>query len=192
MNIWWRSTFCRLLGSHMDSYYMRRALQSLTDAQKARLLTRPYVMTSPAEQRHGGASQAEAADQGRRREQRCPEQQRSEGDDCDPQRGGTQPPRGYVPAQYTSSASWAEAKSDSNMDEHHSAKRPRSENIPSQAEPGMISTVILPQPSAVASVQLTCSATPEVHACFSHMRGEAVYDGCKAYRNPRHGLSLLR
>ena len=37
INIWWRSAFDRQLGSHMDAYYLRRALQSLTETHKAQL-----------------------------------------------------------------------------------------------------------------------------------------------------------
>lgn len=39
INIWWRSAFDKQLGSHMDSYYLTRTLQSLTEKQKATLLS---------------------------------------------------------------------------------------------------------------------------------------------------------
>ena len=42
INIWWRSAFDRQLGSHMDAYYLRRALQSLTETHKAQLLKKPF------------------------------------------------------------------------------------------------------------------------------------------------------
>lgn len=40
VNIWWRSAFDKQLGSHMDAYYLTRTLQSLTEKQKATLLSR--------------------------------------------------------------------------------------------------------------------------------------------------------
>ena len=40
VNLWWRSAFDKQLGSHMDSYYLTRTLQSLTEKQKATLLSR--------------------------------------------------------------------------------------------------------------------------------------------------------
>lgn len=49
VNIWWRSAFDRLLGGHMDAYYLRRALQSLTEAHKAQLLKKPLSRASAAE-----------------------------------------------------------------------------------------------------------------------------------------------
>jgi len=56
INIWWRSAFDELLGSHMDSYYLRRALQSLTETRKAWLLKRPVSMNLPPQS--GGSSSA--------------------------------------------------------------------------------------------------------------------------------------
>lgn len=38
VNFWWRSPFDRLLGTHMDAYYLRRIAQSLTEARKGDLL----------------------------------------------------------------------------------------------------------------------------------------------------------
>ena len=38
VNFWWRSPFDRLLGTHMDAYYLRRIARSLTEARKADLL----------------------------------------------------------------------------------------------------------------------------------------------------------
>ena len=144
VNIWWRSTFCRLLGSHMDSYYLRRALQSLTDAQKARLLTRPQAMAAPAEPRHDSANFGGEAGLGSMQEHRCTEQQRCERDRRRSQQGETQPVRGGVPAQHASSADWAGTAGNSGLDEHRSAKRQRSEACCDGVETGTASVTLLP------------------------------------------------
>ena len=49
VNIWWRSAFDRQLGGHMDAYYLRRALQSLTETHKAQLLKEPLHRASAAQ-----------------------------------------------------------------------------------------------------------------------------------------------
>ena len=50
VNIWWRSAFDRQLGGHMDAYYLRRALQSLTETHKAQLLKEPISRAAAAQE----------------------------------------------------------------------------------------------------------------------------------------------
>ena len=57
INIWWRSAFDRQLGGHMDAYYLRRALQSLTETHKAQLLMQP-LHRAPAAQGDDGSKAA--------------------------------------------------------------------------------------------------------------------------------------
>ncbi len=139
VNVWWRSAYDKLLGSHMDSYYLRRALQSLTSAQKARLLERPQTFTPTAQQSNGSASQADGEGHGSLPKQPSNGEQRSERNNCSSQQGVTQPARERLPAQQGSSAQWAEAADDGGMDEHCKAKRQRSETVRKKSETGMAS-----------------------------------------------------
>ncbi len=129
----------------MDSYYLRRSLQSLTGAQKARLLERPQTFTPAAKQSDSSPSQTDKAGQGSMQEQRGMEQERSERGNCSSQQGAMQPAHEHPPAQQGSSAYWAGAADDSGLKEHRSAKRPRSERVCSKKETG-IATTPLPVP----------------------------------------------
>ncbi|CAL8464138.1 g3673 [Coccomyxa elongata] len=51
VNFWWRSPFDRLLGTHMDAYYLRRIAQSLTEARKADLLQQLSPQSDASSQR---------------------------------------------------------------------------------------------------------------------------------------------
>jgi len=77
INIWWRSALNELLGSHMDSYYLRRALQSLTETRKARLLKRPVSRDLPPQNVGSSSATVEegaaSAGGGNAKRQRCEE-----------------------------------------------------------------------------------------------------------------------
>ena len=183
VNLWWRSAYDRLLGSHMDSYYLRRALQSLTSAQKARLLQRPQTFTPAAQQPNGSASQADGGSDGSMQEQRGTEEHRSEQANCSSQQGAKQPaherqPAEHMPAQHGSSAHWAEAAHDSGLDKHRSAKRLRSERVPSKKETGMAGIQLLTlQPRSPAHADRMQISFKVVRL----VRGPLQYDACEEY-----------
>ena len=139
VNIWWRSAFDRLLGSHMDSYYLRRALQSLTSAHKAQLLRRPVFMGSQTQHSRDGASLAGATGPGDREECCSTVHRGVEQDSSRSQQGETRPACGHLAAQHGSSASRAEAAGDGGLDDQRIAKRLRPERSCTRSDKGAVS-----------------------------------------------------
>ena len=138
INIWWRSAFDRLLGSHMDSYYLRRALQSLTAAHKAQLLTRPLFPDPAPQHRRDSASLAEATGPGGREEQCSTVRQGVRQHSSESEHKETQPASDFSAAQHGSSANRAKAAADGGLVEERNTKRPRREKNGTRSKEGMV------------------------------------------------------
>lgn len=79
VNIWWRSAFDRQLGSQMDSYYLRRTLQSLMETHKAQAMKQPPAKAGPAT-KDVSHSQSAGAPDGFTRQEHKAKRQRIEQD----------------------------------------------------------------------------------------------------------------
>jgi hypothetical protein len=68
VNFWWRSPFDQLLGTHMDCYYLRRVLQSFTDAKKQAMLQKLAPANAPLPKRARTAAEGKGGTVGQQGE----------------------------------------------------------------------------------------------------------------------------